>query len=81
MTASQNFLVQRWATDNGCELLRCEYRMLSKGPFFGTAVSRTQPVYYVTVRDPAGTIRSGWIRFGRRFWGLLSDKTEVRWED
>ena len=80
MTESRNVLVERWAADNGYELLRSEYRMLSKGPFGGKAVSEIQPVYYVQVRVPAGTIRSGWIRFGRRFWGLLSDKTEVKWE-
>jgi hypothetical protein len=33
------------------------------------------------VRDSAGTVRFGWVRFGRRFWGLGWDKVEVRWED
>ena len=76
MTDSRSVLVERWAADNGYELLRSEYRMWSQGPF----VSKTQPVYYVQVRDSAGTLRSGWVRFGRRFWGLGWDKTEVRWE-
>ena len=74
-------LPERWAADNGYELLHCEYRLLSQGPFSGTAISKNQPVYYVKVRDPAGKTRSGWIRFGRRFWGLWSDRTEVRWGD
>ena len=80
MTDSRNVLVERWAADNGYELLRSEYRMQSQGPFSGPAVSEAQPVYYVQVRDPAGGTRAGWIRFRRRFFGLLSDKTEVSWE-
>ena len=81
MTDSRNVLVERWAADNGYELLRSEYRMQSQGPFSGVAVSERQPVYYVQVRDSAGTLRSGWVRFGRRFWGLGWDTVEVRWED
>jgi len=81
MTDSRNVLVERWAADKGYELLRSEYRMQSQGPFSGTAVSERQPVYYVQVRDSAGILRSGWVRFGRRCWGLGWDKTEVRWED
>ena len=81
MTESHYFLAERWAADNGYELLHSEYRMLSQGPFSVRAASERQPVYYVQVRDAAGTVRSGWIRFSRRFWGLLSDKIEVKWED
>ena len=80
MTESKNFLVERWAADNGYELLRSEYRMLFRGPFSGTADFKKQPVYYVQVRDKSSPLRSGWIRFGSRFWGLWSRKTEVRWE-
>ena len=81
MAESQNLLPERWAADNGYELLHSEYRMLSTGPFFGARGSRKQPVYHVKVRDPAGTVRSGWIRFRSRLWGLLPDKTEVTWGD
>jgi hypothetical protein len=80
MSESKNVLAERWAADNGYDLLHSEYRLQSQGPFIGTALSTRQPVFYVKVRDPAGIVRSGWIRFGRRFWGLLSDKTEVKWE-
>jgi len=80
MIESHNFLADQWAADNGYELLHSEYRMLSKGPFSGITVSKKQPVYYVKVRDPSGAMRSGWIRFHSRFWGLLPDRTEVQWE-
>ena len=81
MSESRNFLVEQWAADNGYELLRSEYRMQSKGPFSGTALSEKQPVFYIQVRDSAGNVRSGWIRFRSRLFGLLSDRTEVRWGD
>ena len=79
-TDSRNVVVDEWAADNGYELLRSEYRMRTQGPFSGKAVSEAQPVYYVQVRDSAGSTRSGWVRFGRRFWGFGWDKAEVRWD-
>lgn len=81
MTAPEHFMVKRWATNTGCELLHSEYRMLSTGPFFDPVDAKTEVVYYVKVRDRQGNARSGWVRFGRRFWGLLSDKARVRWEN
>jgi hypothetical protein len=74
MTTSEHLVVNRWAADTDCELLSSESRMFSTGPFSGE-------VYYVKVRDRAGHAHSGWLHFGRRFWGLLSDKAEVRWEN
>jgi hypothetical protein len=81
MIESRNVLVEQWAADNGYELVRSEFRMRSQGPFSGTAVSEARPVYYVQVRDSAKRVRSGWVRFGRRFWGLGWDRAEVRWDD
>jgi hypothetical protein len=73
-------LLDQWASDNGYDLLRREYRVLRRGPFFWST-SRGQTVYYVEVRDRQGHIRSGWVRCGSWWIGLLSDKVEVRWED
>ena len=73
-------LLEQWASDNGFELLRREYRVLRRGPFFWTT-SRGQTVYYVEVRDRQGHIYSGWVRCGSWWMGLLSDKVEVRWEN
>ena len=73
-------LLQQWAQRNGYRLVRREYRSFFKGPFFWTT-SRGQTVYYVTVEDAEGNRRSGWVRCGGWFLGLLSDNVEVRWED
>jgi len=73
-------LLQQWACENCYEILHSEYRNLFKGPFFWTT-SKGQTVYYVKVRDPEGNVRTGWVRCGSWWLGLMSDKTEVRWEN
>ena len=71
-------LLKEWAAEHGFEILRSEYRNLARGPFSWS--SRGQAVYYVTVRDNRGTKRSGWVNCGGRFFGLLTEKAEVKWE-
>jgi hypothetical protein len=73
-------LLEGWAAKNGYRLISQEYRSVFKGPFFWTS-SEEQTVYYVTVEDRNGQRRSGWVRCGGWFWGLLSDNVEVRWDD
>ncbi len=73
-------LLKQWADENDYEILDSEYRIFRKGPFFWTS-SRGQTVYYVKTRDKQGNMRSGWVRCGSWWWGLLADETEVRWED
>lgn len=73
-------VLEQWAKDNGFEILSSEYRHLFRGPFFWTT-SKGQTVYYVRVRSHDGDERTGWVRCGGFFFGLLSDRAEVRWEE
>ena len=73
-------LLHQWAEHNGYRLVSQEYRHFFKGPFFWTS-SKGQTVYHVTVEDSQGNRRSGWVRCGGWFFGLLSDNVEVRWEN
>lgn len=73
-------VLETWADANGFEIVRSEYCHFMRGPFFWTT-SKGQSVYYVTVRDPSGRVRTGWVRCGGFFSGLFSDAAEVRWED
>jgi hypothetical protein len=73
-------LLQQWASGNGYVILHREYRNVVKGPFFWTS-SKGQTVYYVKIRDREGNVRTGWVRCGSWWLGLMSDKTEVRWEN
>lgn len=73
-------LLENWAAENGYRLLSSQYRNFSRGPFFWTT-SKGQTVYRVTVQDRDGGTRSGWVRCGSWWGGLLSDKVQVRWDD
>jgi len=73
-------ILENWAAQNSYEILESQYRNFFKGPFFWTS-SRGQTVYYVKIRDQTGNVRTGWVRCGGWFLGMLSDKAEVRWED
>ena len=73
-------VLEQWADEQGFEILSSEYRNFARGPFFWTS-SQGQTVYFVTVRDGGGRVRSGWVRCGGWFSGLMTDKAEVRWED
>jgi hypothetical protein len=74
-----NSLLHQWAAQSGFRIIRQEYRNFFKGPFFWTS-TRGQTVYYVVVEDSVGNQRSGWVRCGSWWFGLLSDNVEVRWD-
>lgn len=73
-------VLEQWADQSGYEILHSEYRNFARGPYFWTT-SRGQTVYHVRVRDSAGNVRSGWVRCGSWFLGLMTDQAEVRWDD
>jgi hypothetical protein len=72
-------LLERWAERNGYRILAAEYRQVVRGPFFWTS-SKGQTVYRVTVQVTGG-VRTGWVRCGGWWLGLLSDHAEVRWDE
>jgi hypothetical protein len=72
-------ILGKWAKDNNYQILSSEHRIFTKGPFFWTS-SRQQSVYYVVVRDSHGHEKSGWLRCGDYWFGMLIDRVEVIWE-
>ena len=72
-------ILETWARDNGYRILSQENCWLAKGPFFWTS-TRGQEVYRITVRDREGRTRSGYVRCGGAFLGMLSDRVDVRWD-
>ena len=73
-------LLERWAVEHGFTIIHGEYRYLFLGPFSWSS-GRGQTVYNVRVRDDNGRERSGWVRCGSMSFGIISDKTEVIWDD
>ena len=72
-------ILDRWAKANGFEVVSQERCWFFKGPFFWTG-TRGQEVYRVTVRDGEGRTRSGYVRCGGYWLGVLSEHAEVRWD-
>jgi hypothetical protein len=73
-------LLDEWAERNDYEIIQSERRHLLKGSFTWTS-SKGQTVYFVTIRDQQGNLRSGWVRCGGFLTGMFSDNTEVHWND
>jgi len=78
-SSRSNTILDQWARDNGYQIISKEYRPFRRGPFFWST-GKSQTVYYVHVQDSRGNLRSGWVRCGSMFWGVMSDNAEVRWD-
>lgn len=77
-------IVQKWAAKNQFEILRAEPCLFTGGSgMWQTRPSRNQIIYSVRVRDRAGQERSGWLRIGSFFGGIMfgSEAAEVKWKD
>ena len=72
-------LLEQWAADNGFTILSREHRYLRRGPYLWTT-GKGQDVYYIEVQDTGGTTRSGFVRCGGYWSGMLSDKVTVAWD-
>jgi hypothetical protein len=77
--ARSDSLLRRWAEENGFQILDYKLRLLSTGPFSWTSING-QTVYQVHVRDVEGRERSGWLRCGSFWSGVLDDRSDVRWD-
>jgi len=73
-------ILQRWARDNGYEIVSKEYRWFRRGPFFWWT-SKGQEVFYVTIRTMDGRHRRGWVRCGGWLLGVFSDQADVQWDE
>jgi hypothetical protein len=76
-------IVQKWAAANGFEIIRAELCLFTGGSgMWETPTSRNQIIYSVQVRDRDGLERSGWVRVGSFFGGIMfaSKAAEVKWK-
>lgn len=73
-------LLTQWATTNGYHIVESDRRYMRKGPFTWTS-SQSQIVYHVTVQDPSGNVRRGWVRCGNFLLGPWKDDVDVSWDD
>jgi hypothetical protein len=72
------FLLQKWAKENGFELVKMNVNWFESSPFWFR--SRRQGVFRIRVRDHRGRERSGWAKCGGYWLGFLVNKIEVEWD-
>jgi hypothetical protein len=73
-------MLNNWAKANGFRIIDAERRSLRRGPFLFTT-GKGQEVHYVAVEDAQGQRRSGYVRCGGMFLGMMSDAVAVKWDD
>ena len=73
-------ILERWAKAGGYELLSHEKCWFLRGPFFFSS-TRSQDVFRFTVRDPEGRVRSGYAKCGGFWFGTLTDRIDIHWDD
>src|SRR4051794_23581743 len=71
-------VLPRWARQQGYRIVRQEIRYYAHGPF---PQNRYRPVFYMTVEDPQGRQKRGWVRLGWWYGIGFREHIEVRWED
>ena len=76
-------VLRAWAAEGGFRIIRFQKTNITgRGPFNWWTNSPYQSIYHLRVRDSEGRERSGWVRCGSYFGGVLfSNKAEVKWED
>ena len=72
-------ILRQWANAAGVQIVSAQKRYFRTGPFF-LMHGRGQFVYRIVVRDLAGAERTGWIRVGGWWVGVLSAKTAAIWD-
>jgi hypothetical protein len=74
------FILEQWAEQNGFTIVSTERRLFRRGPFL-FKTGDNQEVYYVRITNHEGRQKTGYVRCGSFWLGVLSDKAEVRWDD
>ena len=75
-----NTLLEEWAARNDYHIVSREYRWFRRGRFFWFT-GRGQIVFHVEIVDSEGLLRSGLVRVGGFFLGMMSNNVEVAWDD
>lgn len=67
-----------WARHHDYRLLHVRNCLIARGPFTLVA-GKDKFVYCVTIQDPAGQTRKGWVCGS--FWNSSPTQVEVRWDE
>ena len=70
-------ILKTWAMKNSYEILSSDLRILSRGPYLGTLFGN-QWVFRVTVRNSEGAVKTGFVKCGGFWWGILIN---IKWDE
>ena len=70
----------RWASNNNLRLVHFRHPFVVETSPFPFSVSRSQHVFRVEVETESGNRKSGWVRIGSPWLGLLSKRADVNWD-
>ena len=72
-------MLDNWLSENNYQLLQKSAPWIKDNPFFLSS-NRSQKVWKVTIRTPAGEVRQAWVRCGHALLGVAKDQVEVKWD-
>jgi hypothetical protein len=78
--ARARYMLARWARSEGFRVLDTKRRVFNTGPFVWAWLGHAV-VFWVVLEDREHRRRSGWVKCGRYWGGLLSNNVEVAWQD
>lgn len=76
--ARGNQILEKWAADNGYQIIKREYKFFWN--IFEFPATNGQSVYRVTVIDRNGNEKSGLVRCGGWLLGIMVNKATVKWD-
>ncbi|MBK7992576.1 MAG: hypothetical protein IPK14_03940 [Blastocatellia bacterium] len=74
-----NFLIDKWAKENGYKIVSKQVKSFSMGPF-SSSPKLGQRVFYVEVIDKSGNKKLAWVRCYTRWTEIFPNKIEVEWD-
>lgn len=78
ISRARTFL-DHWAETNGYQVVSASVRLLRRGPYFLKS-SNNQVVFRITVSAALDDVRTGWVRCGSYWLGVLAHEVDVTWD-
>lgn len=72
--------IKQWAIRNNYKIIKCKICLVNIGPFSYFGTSGGQSVFKIEILSDKNKTRTGYVRAGGFFFGLLRDRVEVKWD-
>jgi hypothetical protein len=72
--------IRAWAADQELRLQRVGLRLIRRGPYWANR-TKAQHVFHVVALDRNDRRRTGFVRVGGAFKGVMSNEVHVTWDE